>query len=485
MFEKKKHETLPEDHVSLKPLLGVRPGVYLAVLYGAAAGAALFFALVYPGLTRPGAAVSLSSEPSGAAVRIDGVYMGTTPWEAFVPQGSRQVTFVLPGFEAQEEQEAFGGRVFGSLLFPLKKTVRRTLRETAPGSGLLWSASEYAAWSFTGEPTAAYQIPQILSEGAYRSGPGDAAALNRILEGAARFTATRAGLRDLIRAKCLVDNHGLSPSPVSALKSIGDILLYLSKTPETALWLGEILSAETGAALTSSPWYAAQSAAVSRRRAQSQSLSPRLGGVRSLGQLTFREIAGGTLVLGGDILVEVGIRPFSIAESAVTLGSWEAFLRENPRWRGENAEELRAQGLVTADYLASLSPPSLSGVSWYAAQAYCQWLTSLLPAGAQEEVRLPTEAEWEYAAKAGALFADSELWEWCADHYAPHRFLPADSDIIRAIGSPERVVRGRAWLSDGAESRGSLAPETCSPFGSFRPVLVSNRPDAAEVSSYE
>ena len=176
-------------------------------------------------------------------------------------------------------------------------------------------------------------------------------------------------------------------------------------------------------------------------------MSPRLGSARNLGLLTFREIPGGTLVLGGDILVEVAIHPFSIADSVVTLASWEAFLRESPRWSGENTEELMGQGLVTEDYLSSLSPQAVSGVSWHAAQAYCQWLTSLLPAGA--EVRLPTEAEWEYAAKADGLFAESELWEWCADPYAPNRFLPADADIINAIGSPERVVRGLAWL-DGA-----------------------------------
>ena len=75
MFGKKKHEnTLPEDIVSLKPLFGIRPGVYLTALYGAVCAGILFFALVYPGLANPGAVLSLRSEPSGAAVRIDGVY---------------------------------------------------------------------------------------------------------------------------------------------------------------------------------------------------------------------------------------------------------------------------------------------------------------------------------------------------------------------------------------------------------------------------
>ncbi|MDR1398331.1 MAG: SUMF1/EgtB/PvdO family nonheme iron enzyme [Treponema sp.] len=488
----KKKEILPEDEVHLKPILGVKPGVYLFALYIFIFISICFCALVVPGLAKPGMVFALESEPAGAAIRIDDVYMGTTPCDVFVPQGPHQLTMVLPGFAPRERSVMAEQRVFASAFFPRKERVAERLTETADTAALLQGAAEYAVWSFTGEPTAIYQIPRSLSEGVYRSGPLAATlrgyeAIDDLLRGAARFTATRAAARDLVRAKALADNAGLAPSPLSLLSSIEDALAYLSETPGTAAWLAALLPEEASKTISGSSWYAQ----LSRNQPVSRFPSG-FGETFIIEAMPFRELPGATLAQGEAFAHEVEINSFLIAVNEVSREAWNTFLAAEPRWRSDNLTALKGQGLVSEDYLLSLNAASstIPSVSWHAANAFCAWLTTLLPpALSGYEVRLPTEAEWEYAAKmaeqhdGGLQDMSGGLWEWCADPYTPLNFLPAKPEIIEAIASPERVVRGGSWANQpntfDVETRGALSPEFCSPFVSFRPII------AIKVSKYE
>ena len=172
----------------------------------------------------------------------------------------------------------------------------------------------------------------------------------------------------------------------------------------------------------------------------------------------------------------VWLSPYYLARTPVTNGQYRRYLEKNPgvaepaRWR---------------DRRFNSAEQPVVGVNWEEAAAYCAWL----PAVGGIRFHLPSDAQWEFAARGGSeqreypwgkaaiseklacfdkplgsqpvavgsfpagiarwgqLDLAGNVWEWCCDVWSENYSWcsPLERDPCYQIGGFSRILRGGAF----------------------------------------
>jgi len=173
-------------------------------------------------------------------------------------------------------------------------------------------------------------------------------------------------------------------------------------------------------------------------------------------------------------------KPFYMGACEVTQAQWRAVMGAEP-WKG------KVWGKPGADHAASW-------ISWHEVSTFCRKLSKKTG----RKVALPTEAQWEYACRAGTTtvycFGDDKsklgdyawyhdntrkkgevyahpvgrkkpnawglydmhgnVWEWCRDWYAKEFYAGGKNvDPENTTEAKNRTVRGGSWYNDPSRCR--------------------------------
>ncbi|MBL8484508.1 MAG: formylglycine-generating enzyme family protein [Rhodocyclaceae bacterium] len=214
----------------------------------------------------------------------------------------------------------------------------------------------------------------------------------------------------------------------------------------------------------------------------------------------------------------VHVSPFQLARTEVTRGEFAAFVRDTGyqakgcrTWNGLRWEQQDARSWESPGFAQDDRHPVVC-IAWKDAIAYIQWLSRK----AGTEYRLPSEAEWEYAARAGTAtarhwgaasdqackFANvgdktardeilrsasrashtcsdgyvytapvgsfapnafglydmiGNAWEWTADCWHPnYDGAPVHGEVWDSTPCNSRVLRGGSWISQPGTARSAV-----------------------------
>lgn len=160
-------------------------------------------------------------------------------------------------------------------------------------------------------------------------------------------------------------------------------------------------------------------------------------------QLELIRIPAGEFLMGSDPMKDKDAQPAEQPQHRVYVS--EFYIGKYPITNAQYSVYARAKRMNFNHSRPSRNYP-VDEISWYAAAAFCEWLSS----ETQRPFRLPTEAEWEKAARG----TDGRIYPW-GDEFDPKKANVSDGELK---GLAKMLMSDKARV-------GKYSPHGDSPYG--------------------
>ena len=471
-----KKPELPEvEPVRLKAVKGIRPGVFILGVLVLALILILFALFVLPGLVSGTGYISFNTNTVNTSIKTDdGKYIGSSEGSVYrLDAGDYRFHFYIDGVEAGYVDAAVPHRIFFTLFSHRTDTVSFSAENSPEIEEAVTRtfAEGVASWSKVLDYSETYHFPPLFSDYATNAAAlGFEDATDTVLYGAMHITGKEM-YDDYLKALSILDE--------------GNIQYSSSELEE----LNKVLSSVYGSGME-------------RKRTMD---NPAIEGTYSDG---FFHYAPVTIEMGKDATlsypesntapVSVEVPQFAIADRPVTEYEYALFVEAVPYWSRTNLSQLIEDGVADEGYLDGIALSSsimstrpIRNISYYAAEAYCSWLSEKTGM----DISLPSEAEWYVAALSAEdkeyvtslLHLDAErsapssmmggVWEMTDTPYIPLMRLagyakalelgglyPYDGIIVKGgsyINSPSQITIETVGVADKASTSPYIGFRIC------------------------
>lgn len=394
---------LPEvEPVSLKPIMGIRPGVIILSAMIIFILLLAFLLFVLPGIVQKGGYVRFVTNTNNTAIYSeDGEYIGSSEGSVYyLPYGESTFRFSIYGADAGSVTYDIPHRIFFTLFSHRVDEIEYSIANTPEieKAAKARFAQDIAEWSKVIDYDDSYHYPPLFTSFAENATAlGFESIEDELLYGALHITSD-AMEEDFRNAVSI-----LSSSSVRYLSDELGAIIEKKADPVPAE-----ASRSVAAPVHDGSFYAYPEMTIT---------------IGSNDSTAFPE--------ANERMVDVAMPSFEIASRPVSEYEYALFVEANPYWSRSNKSTLIANGDADDGYLDGItlttrvrSSMPIRNVSYKAALAYVEWISE------RDGVSymIPAEAEWTAAALSAS--------------YKPYAaaLLPADSD-----SSTPSFMMGQLW----------------------------------------